>query len=218
MEELELTVFDYNYSSWSMRAGVLLRAAGLAYREKVHSLEQERANTSALSPSALLPVLRHGELRIWDSLAIAEYVAELRPEQALWPRDQKARAIARAASAEMHSGFAAMRASMPMNLRARFQQFPRTPEIERNVARIKSLWTELRTRFGGAGAFLCGDFGIVDAMFAPVVMRFRTYAVKLEGVNAAYATALLAHPAVVSWLEAASVETTRIPNYEYTTD
>jgi glutathione S-transferase len=218
MEELELTVFDYNYSSWSMRAGVLLRATGLPFRETVHSLERERANVGVLSPSSLLPLLRHGELCIWDSLAIAEYLAELCPEQPLWPKDRAARATARAASAEMHSGFAAVRSSMPMNIRARFSQVPRSAEVERNVARIKSLWGELRTRYGHGGPFLFGAFGIVDAMFVPVVMRFATYAVALTGVQAEYAAAVLAHPAVVGWLQRAAAETTRIPAYEFATD
>jgi glutathione S-transferase len=218
MSELELSIFDYNYSSWSMRAGVLLRATGLPFTEAVHSLEAERANVHALSPSGLMPVLRHGELRVWDSLAIAEYVAELCPEQPLWPRDAATRAVARAASAEMHSGFTPMRSLLPMNIRARFTQLPRPPEVERNVRRIQSLWTELRRRFGHGGPYLCGEFGIVDAMFAPVVMRFRTYAVQLDGECRSYADAILAHHAVQSWLEAAAKETTRIAAYEYTVD
>ncbi|MDB4971774.1 MAG: Glutathione S-transferase [Myxococcaceae bacterium] len=218
MDELELTIFDYNYSSWSMRAGVLLRATGLPFREAFHSLEAERAQVGDFSPSGLVPVLRHGRLQIWDSLAIAEYLAELCPEQPLWPREREARAIARAASAEMHSGFMALRSAMPMNIRARYAQCPRSPEVERNVARIKALWRELRARFGQGGPFLCGELGIVDAMFVPVVMRFRSYAVKLDATCEAYAEALLAHPAVQGWLARAAAETTRVAAYEYRTD
>lgn len=218
MSELELTVFDYNYSSWSMRAGVVLRASALPFRERAISLEESRGKIGSISPSRLLPVLQHGELRVWDSLAIAEYVAELCPERQLWPHDRATRALARAASAEMHSGFAPMRALMTMNIRARFPGFPRPPEVERNVGRIQELWRELRTRFAERGPFLCGTFGIVDAMYAPVVMRFRTYDVKLDDVCEAYAGALCDHPAVRDWLAHADSETTRVPDYEYIVD
>jgi len=219
MEELELFVFDYNYSSWSMRAGVLLRATGLPFRETRLNLDEEtRARIGEHSPSRLLPLLAHGELRVWDSLAIAEYLAELCPEKPLWPRDRHARALARAASAEMHSGFLPLRTAMSMNIRKHYPRFPRAADVERNVARIKALWTELRARFGQGGDYLCGEFGIVDAMFAPVVMRFRTYDVKLEGACEAYAQALVQHPAVVGWLEEAQRDTFVNPSYEYTID
>lgn len=219
MENLELYIFDYNYSSWSMRAGVLLRASGLPFREKRFHLDEEtRATIGSVSPSKLLPVLMHGALRVWDSLAIAEYLAEQCPNLPLWPRDAAARASARSASAEMHAGFTALRASMPMNIRARYPEFPRTVEVERNVARVKELWSELRTRFGKGGAYLCGEFGIVDAMFAPVVMRFRSYDVKLEGGCAAYAQAVVEHPAVRGWLDEAERDTCRVAAYDYVVD
>lgn len=219
MDSLQLYVFDYNYSSWSMRAGVLLRATGLTFEETRLNLDDAtRARIAEISPSRLLPLLVHGELRIWDSLAIAEYLAELCPTLPLWPRDTHARAVARAASCEMHAGFTALRTAMPMNIRARYPSFARTREVERDVARIKALWTELRTRFGASGPFLCGEFGIVDAMFVPVVMRFRTYDVHLTGACAAYTDALLAHPAVASWLEAAAHDTFRNEAYEFRVD
>lgn len=219
MADYELHIFDYNYSSWSMRAGVLLRATRLPFREtRLHLDDATRANIASVSPSKLLPLLVHGERRIWDSLAIAEYLAEQCPEQALWPRDAHARAVARSASAEMHSGFAALRSVMNMNIRARYPGFARPPEVEANIARIKALWSELRGRFGSGGDYLCGEFGIVDAMFAPVVMRFRSYDVKLEGVLAVYADAILNHPAVTGWLDEASRESTRVPAYEYVVD
>jgi len=218
MAEYELHVLDYNYSSWSMRAGIVMRAAGVPFREARHHLDDAGLEKlRQLSPSALLPLLEHGKVRVWDSLAIAEYVAEQCPDRALWPRDAHARAVARSASAEMHSGFLAMRNSMNMNIRSRFPGFARSPEVDRNVQRVKQLWTDLRTRFGQGGDFLCGEFGIVDAMFAPVVTRFRTYDVALEGACAAYADAVLAHPAVASWLEAALADPFRIERYEYTT-
>ncbi len=137
MADYELYIFDYNYSSWSMRAGVLLRATGLPFREQRLNLNDEtRATLHELSPSKLLPLLVHGEVRVWDSLAIAEYLAEQCPERPLWPRDVEARAVARAASAEMHSGFQALRSLMTMNIRAHYPGFPRPLEVERNAVRI----------------------------------------------------------------------------------
>lgn len=215
MAAYRLHVFDYNYSSWSMRAGVVLRLSGVAFEESpVHLDDAGRARVAALSPSGLLPLLEHGERRIWDSLAIAEYMAEQCPDRALWPRDAHARAVARAACAEMHSGFTAIRQQMPMNLRARYPGFARNPEVERQVARVKELWRELRARFGRGGEYLCGEFGIVDAIYAPVVARFRSYDVRLEGPLADYAAAVLRHPAVAGWHEAAAREALRIPAYE----
>lgn len=214
--ELHLYVFDYNYSSWSMRAGVLLRALGEPFREtRLHLDDAGKAKLRDLSPSGLLPLLEHGTLRIGDSLAIAEYLAELFPHKLLWPADREVRALARAASCEMHSGFSALRASMTMNIRARYPGFARPPEVERDVRRVQQLWTDLRGRFGARGDFLCGDFGIVDAMFAPVVTRFRTYDVQLPPVCADYADALLQHTAVRGWLDEASREESRVPKYEY---
>lgn len=219
MADYELFIYDYNYSSWSMRAGVMVRAAGVAFSEKRFNLDDAgRAQIAAISPSRLLPAMAHGEVRVWDSLAIGEYLAEQCPDVALWPREVRARAAARSASAEMHSGFAAMRGLMTMNIRARYPRFPRPTDVERNVARIKELWTDLRARFGGGGEFLCGSFGIVDAMYAPVVMRFQTYDVKLEGACEAYSRSVLAHPAVQGWLEEAERDTFHVPAYDYFVD
>jgi glutathione S-transferase len=203
--ELHLHVFDYNYSSWSMRAGVLLRSLGVPFREtRVH-----------LDTDGKAKLLEHGSLRIGDSLAIAEYLAELFPDKLLWPREREARALARAASCEMHSGFSAMRNTMNMNIRARYPGFARSPDVDRDVKRIQQLWTDLRTRYASQGDFLCGQFGIVDAMFAPVVTRFRTYDVQLPQPCADYADALFAHPAMRGWLDEADKDDFRVPQYEY---
>jgi glutathione S-transferase len=219
MSELELFVFDYNYSSWSMRAGVVLRLSGLPFTETRLHLDEETLSTIAgVSRSKLLPLLRHGGLRVGDSLAIAEYVAELCPALALWPRDAGARALARSASAEMHSGFSALRSAMPMNIRAHYPRFARTREVDAAVTRIKELWSDLRERFAQRGEYLCGEFGIVDAMFAPVVLRFRTYDVKLDGVHQAYAQAVSRHPAVTGWLDQARDDTSIVANNEYVVD
>jgi glutathione S-transferase len=142
-------------------------------------------------------------------------VAELFPDAGLWPADVEARALARAASCEMHAGFSAMRASMSMNIRARYPGFARSPGVDRDVLRVQALWRELRAKFGHLGPFLCGGFGIVDAMFAPVVMRFRSYDVRLQGVCAEYADALAEHPAVLGWLEMAALDDFRIEAFEY---
>lgn len=219
MSEITLNIFDYNYSSWSMRAGVVLRLSGLPFHERRFNLDDAtRQNIGTVSASRLLPALQHGELQVWDSLAIAEYVAELAPDRLLWPRDPKARAVARSASAEMHSGFSALRGLLTMNIRAHYPRFPRPLDVERNVHRVKELWTQLRQQFGGDGDFLCGEFGIVDAMFAPVVTRFRTYDVKLDGVNERYAQAVLSFPAVASWLAAADKDSFHVPAYDYFVD
>lgn len=219
MSEITLNIFDYNYSSWSMRAGVVLRLSGLPFHERRFNLDDAtRQNIGTVSASRLLPALQHGDLQVWDSLAIAEYVAELAPDRPLWPRDAKARAVARSASAEMHSGFSALRGLLTMNIRAHYPRFPRPLDVERNVHRVKELWTQLRERFGSGGDFLCGEFGIVDAMFAPVVTRFRTYDVKLDGVNERYAQAVLSHSAVASWLAEADKDSFHVPAYDYFVD
>lgn len=216
MAPYELYVLDYNYSSWSMRAGVLLRVCGAEFAERRFHLDDAgRAKLKELSPSGLLPLLQHGELQVWDSLAIAEYMAEQFPEQPLWPKDPAARAVARAASCEMHSGFLPLRSTMAMNIRAHYPGFARNLDAERCVRRIEALWTELRQRFGRGGDYLCGPFGIVDAMFAPVVMRFRTYDVQLNSACMQYAEAVTSHPAVASWIEKALAEDDRIPEYDY---
>lgn len=219
MADYELYVFDYNYSSWSMRAGVVLRATGLPFRETRLNLDDaSRGRIGELSRSKLLPLLRHGDRTIWDSLAIAEYLAEQCPEQPLWPRDPHARAVARSASAEMHSGFTAMRGLMSMNIRAFYPRFPRPPAVERDVRRVLELWRELRGTFGARGRYLCGEFGIVDAMFAPVVMRLRTYDVELDSVCAAYAEAVVEHAAVRGWLAEAANDTFHSEAYDYVVD
>ncbi len=216
MPNYRLHVYDYNYSSWSMRAGLIMRASGVKFDEvRAVFSDEGRAQTKQLSPSGLLPMLEHGDRKVWDSLAIGEYMAEECPDRELWPRSGDARAAARSASCEMHSGFTAMRNLMTMNIRGRFPGFARPMDVDANVKRIKTLWTELRTRFGNGDEFLCGHFGIIDAMFAPVVMRFRTYDVKLDGACKAYSEAMLAQPAVRDWLDIAAKEDSTVPQYDY---
>ena len=183
---LELLLGNKNYSSWSMRGYLAVAASGLPFREKVIPLFQPATagEVHALSPSGLVPALRHGDVVVWDSLAICEYVAELAPDARLWPSDRATRAVARSVSCEMHSGFWGLRNDMPMNARARKPGVGHTPEALANAARVMEIWRECRARHGGAGPYLFGAFTIADVMYAPVVTRFRTYGVELDGVPA----------------------------------
>jgi glutathione S-transferase len=205
---LTIAVGNKNYSSWSLRGWLALEHTGQPYREVVIPLDQPgtREAIAAHSPSGRVPALRHGELVVWDSLAVAEYLAEAFPDARLWPDDRAARATARAVSAEMHSGFAALRASMPMNVCARLPGYGRTPTSLRDIERVRAVWSDCRARFGAGGPYLFGRFSIADAMYAPVVFRFRTYDVALDPVQRAYADAMLEHPGMQKWVRAAETE------------
>lgn len=206
-----------NYSSWSLRAWLLFRHLGLPFREEMVSVAGRPFNP-ALKPIAgngRVPCLHDDGFQVWDSLAIAEYLAERHPT--LWPEDAKARARARSISAEMHSGFPNLRTAMPMNLKLKLKGKPATPEVQRDIDRIVEIWEEARRDFGqpsGAGPYLFGAFGIADAMFAPVVWRLHIYNVALPPVAAAYSAAVLAHPAVQEWYAAALQETEAHPHYD----
>ncbi len=217
MSDLHLILANKAYSSWSMRPWVALKAQGLAFKETVICLDQPDtgAKIKAFSASGKVPALQHGDITIWDSLAILEYLAETFPEKRWWPADKKARAAARAVSAEMHSGFAAMRTAMPMNMRKTYTDFARTEAVDADVARITAIWRYCRENFGSGGAFLFGAFSNADAMYAPVVTRFKTYGVPLDAVSQAYADAVLTHPALREWYISAAGETWVIPKYEF---
>jgi len=214
---LELVIADKNLSSWSLRPWLVLRQAGIAFVERPTRLSDPtwRDTIGALSPSRRVPALHHDGAVVWDSLAIAEYVAELFPDAHLWPDDARDRAMARSVSAEMHSGFAALRAAMPMDVVSRHPPPASSPELEADVARIVALWTTCRERTlsrepaasaGPPGPFLFGRFSIADAMFAPVVWRFRTYGVATTGEARAYQDAMLALPAMRAWEADAETE------------
>ena len=213
---LTLVIGNKNYSSWSLRPWLVLRQAGIPFREGRVPLytPESLAELRRWSPSGLVPLLQDGGLKVWDSLAICEYLHERFPEHRLWPADGAARAVARSVSAEMHAGFGALRQAMVMNINRRYPDKGRTPECLQDVARILALWTDCRARFGAGGDFLFGGFSIADAMYAPVALRFRTYAVPLEGAARAYADALLALPALQEWVAAAEAETERIPRFD----
>jgi glutathione S-transferase len=208
MKELTLVVGSKNYSSWSLRPYLALAHTGQPFREVLVRLGEPdtAANIAKYSPSGRVPTLVHGELVVWDSLAICEYLAELFPQAGLWPQDAAARAVARSVTAEMHSGFANLRNHMPMNLRARRPGEGRAPGVAEDISRITSLWRECRSRFGQGGPFLFGAFSIADAFYAPVVTRFVTYGVELDAVCGAYRDAVMALPAMRTWMEAAQGE------------
>ncbi|MEX1310371.1 MAG: glutathione S-transferase family protein [Candidatus Sulfomarinibacteraceae bacterium] len=216
MSQLTLTIGNRNYSSWSMRAWLPLRAAGADVTEEVVLLGRDdtAAEISRHSPTGLVPVLRHGDLVIWDSLAIAEYAAELFPDAGLWPRDPRVRAVARSVTAEMHAGFTAVRGNMPMNIRASYPGEGRAPGVDADIARITSIWESCRRDYGQGGDLLFGGFTIADAFYAPVVSRFRTYGVEVGGAAGDYMEALWAFPAVRDWATAAENEAWVVERYE----
>jgi glutathione S-transferase len=203
----KLYVGNRNYSSWSIRGSLLVRQSGLECDEIVIPLDlaDSKARIAAVSPSGRVPVLHADGLVVWDTLAIAEFLHEQSPGAGLWPRDPAARARARSVSAEMHGGFAALREQMPMDVRAN-NSVARTPELMHDITRIDALWSACRAEHGGSGAFLFGSWSAADAMFAPVVSRFRTYGVELSRVASAYAAAVWEWPALRSLAAEAAAE------------
>jgi len=215
-----LIVANKLYSSWSLRPWILMRALGIPFEDETIPLRQQdsKARMLARGPTGKCPVLIDGDVTVWESLAILEYLAEKFPDKAVWPRDAEARAHARAVSNEMHAGFQPLRQKCPMNLRARFVFKDRGPELGESVARVEAVWREARTRFGakGGGSFLYGPFCGADAMFAPVVTRLDTYQIPVAPDTRAYMDAVLAHPAFVAWRTDALAEPVawNIPDYE----
>lgn len=198
-----LVIGSKNYSSWSLRPWLLLRVFDLRFEEIKLPLDTPEfySRIREYSPTDRVPVLHDGDVRVWDSLAIAEYANERWLGGRGWPADSAARALARSISAEMHSGFMALRNELPMNCRKRVHDHPTSADAQRDIARIRTIWREARERFGVDGPFLFGAFGIADAMYAPVVLRFISYDVALDRIERAYADAILALPALREWLE-----------------
>ncbi len=217
MAKFVLVIANKAYSSWSMRGWLALKATGAPFDEVVIPLDRPETRERILrySPAAKVPVLVDGDVSIWESLAIGEYLAERFPAAHLWPEDAKARALARAVSAEMHAGFMSLRRAMPMNCRVSYPPRPiKDPELAADIARIEALWADCRARFGAGGPYLFGRYSLADAMFAPVVTRFTTYQVPVGAGTAAYMKAIHAHPHVAEWLAEARAETERIEKYE----
>lgn len=210
MDEMSLTIGDKNLSSWSFRPWILMTHAGIPFTENNIALDrpETRSVLKERSPSGLVPFLRHGAVEVWDSLAIMEYLADVYPDKALWPSSRDARALARTVSAEMHSGFSALRTVWPMMFTREGLRHTTAGGVARDIARIDALWSQCRSRFGGDGPFLFGAFTIADAMFAPVVSRFFTYGpVQVSEGSIAYMEAVRALPAWTAWLDGARAET-----------
>lgn len=207
MTQLILVIGNKNYSSWSLRPWLAMKQAGLDFAEVRIPLDTPTTHQEILqySPSGRVPVLLHGDLTVWDSLAICEYIAD-RFSPNLWPEDAAVRAVARSVSAEMHSGFVKVRESMPMDCRARHPGFALNALVQAECDRITAIWREYREKFGAGGDFLFGQFTIADAMFAPVVSRFITYDVQLYGIAKAYAEAIWSLPAMQEWVTVACSE------------
>ena len=203
-----LAIGNKNYSSWSLRPWIAMKVLGLGFEETRIPLYAPGSREAILkhSPAGKVPVLIDGSTTVWDSLAILEYLAESKPS--LWPAAAADRARARSVSAEMHAGFPNLREHMSMNVRKRYPGKGRTPQAMQEVARIQAIWSAARK------PFLFGEFGAADAMYAPVVLRFRTYAVELAGAAQAYYDAMLALPAMQEWIAAAERETEVIPQFD----
>jgi glutathione S-transferase len=214
---LTLVLGNKAYSSWSLRPWIALKQAGIAFDEIMVPIGIENSGDEIRkhSPAGKVPILKDGDLTVWDSLAIIEYAAEKFPEAGIWPKDARARAVARSISAEMHSGFVPLRNLCNMNTRKHYPGFALTPEVEADVARIDRIWSDTRAAYGKNGPFLFGAWTGADAMYAPVVTRFRTYDVKLSKPAQDYADSVLALPAMREWYAAGAAETTVIEKYEY---
>ena len=206
MAPLTLVIGNKNYSSWSLRAWLFMKHAGVKFEEILVRLDtaETRDELERYGPSGRVPVLRHGQLCVWDSLAICEYVAELTGGG--WPKAREARAVARSVSAEMHSGFTTLRSLWPMNARTRNRRTAVTAALEADIERIDEIWNDCRGRFGEGGPWLFGDYSVADAMYAPVVLRFNTYSARISQTARWYMASVLEDGALQEWLQAAKLE------------
>lgn len=215
MTEFTLIIANKRYSSWSMRGWLAMKLTGADFEEIVIPLDVEttKAAIAKHSPSGLVPTLKNGPRTIWDSLSIIEYLAELFPGAGFWPEDPEARAFARSVSAEMHSGFGALRSEMPMNIGASKPGHAHSETAETNIQRVMQIWRDCLHAFGG-GPFLFGPASAADIMFAPVVTRFETYGIQMDDICRTYAHNVMTWPPVEEWCEAAKAEPWIIEKYE----
>jgi glutathione S-transferase len=214
---LKLVIGNKNYSSWSMRPWLALRANNIAFEEvfiPLYTGDADKQRILNFTHSGKVPALIDGDITVWDSLSIIEYVAERFPESRLWPEDRARRAHARSISAEMHSGFMALRNECGMNLHRPVGAIALSVDAQANVARVQQIWLECRERYGKLGPFLFGAFGAADAMFAPVVHRFRTYAIEVALPLRDYMDAMQSQPAFQEWTRAGLAETIVIDRFE----
>jgi len=220
MADFTVVIGNKNYSSWSLRGWLMARIANIEFEEILIPLDlpETQPTIRKHSPASRVPILLHRGLAIWESIAIAEYLNDLKPEAGLWPAAEAARAHARSISAEMHAGFLDLRNNMPMNIRASYPGKGMTPQVRADIERITGLWRDCRKRFAGAAAkdegFLFGTISAADAMYAPVVTRLRTYGVKLDSDSEAYCTAVLGYPPMKAWIDDAKNEPWLIQQYE----
>ena len=214
---LKLVIGNKNYSSWSMRPWLALRANNIAFEEvfiPLYTGDADKRRILEVTPSGKVPALVDGDITVWDLLAIIEYLAERFPDARLWPEDRASRAHARSISAEMHSGFMALRSECGMNLHRPIGAIPLSDDARANVVRVQQIWSECRSRYGKSGPFLFGAFTGADAMFAPVVHRFHTYAIEVTPVATDYMKAMMAQPAFQEWTRAGLAETIVIERFE----
>ena len=214
---LKLVIGNKNYSSWSLRPWLALRASNIAFEEvfiPLYTGDADKKRILAFTGSGKVPALIDGDITVWDSLAIIEYAAERFPESRLWPEDRASRAHARSISAEMHSGFVALRSECGMNLHRPVKAVTLSEAARADVARVQQIWIECRERHATSGPFLFGAFSGADAMFAPVVHRFRTYAIEVAPLARDYMNAMMALPAFQEWTRAGLAETIVIERFE----
>jgi glutathione S-transferase len=206
LAEATLTISSKNYSSWSLRGWLMVKKSGLPFEERVISPEDPamRAELLLLSSSTLVPCLNHNGLAIWDTLAIGEYLNEIRPEAKILPEDRATRARCRSICGEMHSGFGPMRAALPMNIKGNYPGFRIWSKAQADIDRITAIWRDCLDQYGGP--FLLGDRSMADAMFAPVVSRFCTYHVDLDETCRAYCKTIIAMPQMQEWIAGAMAE------------
>ncbi|MDB5534794.1 MAG: glutathione S-transferase [Hyphomicrobiales bacterium] len=214
MARTTLTLSSKNYSSWSLRGWLMAKQSGVPFTEIMVAPDDidARAEILLLSPSILVPCLNYDGIKIWDTLAIGEFLNEIAPKAGLLPKDRAQRAHCRSICGEMHSGFAAMRSALPMNLKAHFPNFKVWSKAQADIARIQAIWNECLAAYGGP--FLFGEFSMADAMYAPVATRFSTYDVKIDAVCAGYRDRILAYPAMLEWTESAQLEPEEIEELE----
>ncbi|MBN9599825.1 MAG: glutathione S-transferase family protein [Afipia sp.] len=214
---LTLVIGNKNYSSWSMRPWLVLKANNIPFDEvfiPLYTDEADKRRILDVTPSGKVPALRDGDITVWDSLAIIEYLAERYPDAHVWPDDVAARAQARAVSAEMHGGFGPLRRECGMNLHRPVRAKALSVEAQADIARVQQIWTDCRKRHGSLGPYLFGRFSAADAMYAPVVHRFRTYAIEVSPVVRDYMDVMLMHPAVAEWTREGLAETLVIERFE----
>ena len=213
---LTLIIGNKNYSSWSLRPWIAMKVAGIPFSEMVVPLDtpEFKPKVTTVSGSGKVPALADGDVHVWESLAILEHLAEKFPASGLWPREAAARAHARVIAAEMHAGFAALRNHCPMNMRRPPKARALTPEVAEDVKRIEAIWADSRARFGRSGPFLLGAFCAADAMYAPVVSRFSSYAIPVGAPARAYMQTMMGLPVWKEWAAAAAAEPWVMPGNE----